>query len=128
MIPGSNLFRQASRVIRPAKVPYYQFEGRTKNAVKQFTPTFLAAVDIWCSVQQVPRGAYKQFGLDFAKKYVKIFGEVNLTVVDRDSAGDRFVWNSRLYKFTDDNDWFVQDGWMSAIGVDIGPFTGTVDT
>jgi hypothetical protein len=122
--PGSNLFRRAIKLIKPTTIQYYRWNGRTLNAVKQWISDYAPAVTIKASVQSVPRSVYKQFGLELQKQYIKFFAPVDFFDLARDTAGDKVVWNGRLYQINSQTDWFVQDGWASCIAADVGPFTG----
>lgn len=119
MIPGSNLFNIATRLIKPVPVPYYQYKDRVLNAARQWVSGFEAPVKIMASVQAVKRSSYKQLGLDFQKNYTKIYAAVNLINIDRDSAGDQFIFNGMVYQLEENTRWFVIDGWASALGVEV---------
>lgn len=122
--PGSNLFKRAIKLIKPTTIQYFKYDGRTLNDVKQWISTFAAPTDITASVQAVPRSVYKQFGLDLQKQYIKFFAPVDFFDLSRDTAGDKVVFNGRLYQINSQTDWFVQDGWASCLAADVGPFTG----
>ncbi len=121
--PGSNLFSQAIRVIKPSQIQYLQAIGRTKNAARQWITTYAAALTITASVQAVKRTKYQSMGLDFQKNYIKIFSRSNVVSLNRDNGVDRFIINGTTYQVDDNNNWFLQDGWTSCLAVELP--TGT---
>lgn len=121
MIPGSNIFRAATRLIGTTLISYEQYLSRTLNASKQWVATYAAAVPLNASVQAVDRNSYVQYGLDFQKNYVRIYTADNVIDIERDSSGDRFTWNGKLYQIESQNTWFAQEGWASALAVEVGP-------
>lgn len=123
MIPGLNLLNLAFSLIKPAAVPYYAYAGRTQNAVAQFIPQFKAAQTLYASVQRVPRSKYVAFNLEFQRNYVQIYAKAELIDLERDASGDQIIWGGRLYQIESQGTWFLQDGWASALAVDVGPAT-----
>lgn len=119
-IPGSNLLRQAAKVIKFTSVQYFKYAGKTLNARRENVDTYDAAVTLSASVQAVPRAKYMELGLDFQKNYIKMFASKNLIDVQRDYSGDLFVYGGRKYKLIDNTNWYLQDGWATALAIDIG--------
>lgn len=120
-VPGSNLLKQAARVIKLTTVPYIVAGPRTLNAAKQWVTTYADPVGIKMSVQRVPRSKYIQFNLELQRNYVMLFASIDMIDLDRDASGDRLIWNKRLYQIESQNTWFEQDGWAKSLAVDIGP-------
>lgn len=121
MIPGSNLLKKASRVIRFQPVPYYRYGSRTQNANFVWVTGFAASTIIAMSVQRVPRDKYIQLGLELQRNYINLFASLDLVDIRRDATGDQVVWAGRLYQIESQGTWFEQDGWAKAIAVDVGP-------
>lgn len=126
-IPGENLLDVALSVIGSQEVLYYQYAGRTLNSMGVYVASFVdPAIDVYeGSIQPVNRSVYAERGLDLEKNYVSWF----LPFIDaqdlvRDQAGDQFEYNGRRYQMKGKTDWFMQDGWVEMLGVDIGPATG----
>ena len=120
MTQGSNILTDVFKTIDPVQVQYLAFMSRELNMARQWVPMFALPVPAWGYVQAVKKTKYSEFGLDWQRNYVKIFVAMNIVDLDRDSAGDRFTWNGRLYQMVDDTNWFIQDGWASCMAVDIG--------
>lgn len=111
MIPGSDLLADAFTAIDPVPVQYLKYGSRALNAVGQWVTTYFAAVTAYASVQAIPRGAYKQLGLDLQKKYVSLFVELDVVDLDRDQTGDRFILPDGLtYQIESETDWYGPDG------------------
>jgi hypothetical protein len=120
LTPGSNLLNDAFQSIDPTEIQYYTFVSRALNAARQWVSTFAAPVPVWACVQAVHRSKYTEYGLDFQRNYAKIWASMDTVDLDRDTSGDQFTWNGRRYQLVDDTNWFIQDGWASALAVDIG--------
>lgn len=120
MIPGSNLLLQAGRLIRFSPIDYYAFDSRSINAARQWVATFTRIPDVYASVQAVQRNSYVQYGLDLQKNYVKVYAARNIIDLARDSSGDRFIYDGRLFQLESQYTWFKEDGWDKCIAVDIG--------
>lgn len=128
MIPGQNLLATALSVIGSTPVSYFRNTGATQGPTGLDTVTYATPVTIAKgSVQAVDRSRYERFGLDWEKRYVSWFVP-NLAAVDLarnpDNSGDVIEVNGRRYQLMGGTDWYGMDGWMSLLGVDIGPATG----
>jgi hypothetical protein len=117
--PGSNLLKRARKLIKFGSVQYYPTTGRTMNTARQWVASFGAAETLSCSVQAVPRANYVKEGLDFNKFYVRVYAAQAMATLDRDTSGDRFIYNGDLYAFSEGENWFVQDGWATVLAVRI---------
>lgn len=113
--PGSNLLRQALRVIRPTTVDYHRYAGRVENEYGSWVTSYHPPVQIKASVQAVDRSRYESLGLDFSRSYVMIFSSHDLNGVHRDSSPDRFVLlDGRAYTAVSETDWYGIDGtWVT---------------
>jgi hypothetical protein len=119
VIPGSNLLNRAARLIRLMPIDYYAAAARSANAVGQYVPTFQAPVVIQASVQAVPRDTYVKMGLDLQRNYWMIYTSINAVDLERDSSGDRFVFNNRMCQIESNNSWFLSDGWVGCLAVEV---------
>jgi hypothetical protein len=117
--PGSNLLKRARKLIKFGSVQYYATTGRTMNSARQWIASFAAATTLNASVQAVPRSVYQKEGLDFNKFYVRVYAPAAMATLDRDTSGDRFIYNGDLYAFSDGENWFLQDGWSTVLAVRI---------
>ena len=119
MIPGSNLLNRAARLIRLTPIDYYAFNVRQMNAVGQWVPYYNPMTPFPASVQAVPRDTYVRLGLDLQKNYVTVFASVNAVDLERDSSGDRFVFDGSMYQIESENSWFLRDGWAECLAVEV---------
>ncbi len=120
MIPGANLLRMAFSVIGTQLVQYRKFEQRTKNSQAQYVSVFGEPFQLAASIQRVRRYQYVQFNLEFQRNYVMIFANFEMVDLDRDLAGDQFIWTGRVFQLESQGSWFYQDGWGVCLAVDIG--------
>ena len=119
-VPGSNLLKQALKAIKPTTIQYVKFNGRVLNAARQYIDSYDAPSPLRASVQAVARDKYQDLGLDLQKNYIKIWASANLIDLKRDYSGDYFIYGGVKYKLNNQTPWFLQDGWASAIAIDIG--------
>jgi len=117
--PGSNLLRQALRLIKPTDITIETFKARTLNRARQWVSEYNPPLTIKASVQAVPRNKYIEYGLEFQKNYIKIYAMSNLVNIHRDSSGDKFTYKGRHYQLEGQNAWFDMDGWVSCIAVEV---------
>lgn len=115
--PGSNLLKRASKLIKFQTVQYYAASARTLNAARQWVPGFSAATPLRASVQAVNRSSYAEMGLNFNSFYVQVYASLNMVDLERDSSGDRFIYNGDLYQMENGQSWFAQDGWATCLAV-----------
>ena len=123
-IPGQNLLNMALTVISKQTIQYYQYSGRTLNAVGQDITTYLSVVNLVGSWQPVPRKLYIVYGLDLQKDYFTFYTSNNLLDITRDVSGDQIAFMGRRYQVESDNDWFQLDGWKGVLCVDLGADNG----
>ncbi|ATI16228.1 structural protein [Pseudomonas phage vB_Pa-PAC3] len=107
-------------VIGTQIVKYRKFEQRVKNDQAQYVSMFEEPFDLAASVQRVRRDQYVQFNLEFQRNYVMIFANFEMVDLDRDVAGDQFLWTGRVFQLESQGSWFYQDGWGVCLAVDIG--------
>lgn len=119
--PGSNLLKRARKLIKFLPIQYYPVTGREMNSARQWVATFGPAMNppLSASVQAVPRANYVREGLEFNKFYVRVWASLAMVALDRDTSGDRFIYNGDLYAFADGQNWFNQDGWAEVLAVRI---------
>lgn len=121
IVPGANLFRIATKLIRPQPIEYYQFANRITDKQRNLVDAYFPMVTVMASVQAVPRDSYGELGLDFQKNYLKIYVARDVIDLERDASGDMFAFGKvkRYYKLTSETPWFDMDGWASAIAVQV---------
>lgn len=120
-VPGINLLSIAFELIGTQNIKYRKAMGRTQNSQFQWIPNFSEFFDLEVSVQRVPRRQYVQYNLEFQRQYVSVFASYDMIDLERDTSGDQFIYNGRLYNLESQGTWFAQDGWAVCMAVDIGP-------
>lgn len=127
-VPGANLLNLALKHIRPQRILWQKFTGRTNNARGIDVPTYAAAVEISASVQAVPSSLYNSLGLDRQKKHVSIFTTTPLTAVERDGMGDLIEYAGEQYLVLMLTKWAAQDGWSQGVCIEqpkeLAPISG----
>ncbi len=120
-IPGVDLLDLTATVIEFQTVQWYQYTGRSRNAVKQYENTYNSPVTIQGSFQPVPRRLYEEYRLDFSKEYFYLFTSNNLLDVGRDVSSDYITSNSARYDCQSATPWYAMDGWTQVLCVAVAP-------
>lgn len=118
MIPGVNVLALAQTVQSVEDIVLLQYAGKTTNAagldVQSYNP-----VNITGSVQAVPRRQYSSMGLDYAKKYIRVWTSNEVKQLERGTGNDRIQWNGDDYEIVEGTDWEPIDGWIEGLFVKI---------
>ena len=116
---GSNILKMAQQVIPPVIVEYYRFSDNVENDIGILEPGYYDPVQIKANVHPVPRSAYQTNGLDFNKKYIKLWTSIDVIDIDRDISSDRIEYNGEIYQLINKTDWMSYDKWNWIMGVRI---------
>lgn len=115
MIPGSNLLKQALRVIAPSTVTYNRFLARVLNSIGLYENTYEAPVQIKGSFQPVPRQMYAEFGLNLEKRYALFYTLSNMITIERDKSNDTIIFAGITYQCEANSEWYQIDGWNATL-------------
>ena len=118
-IPGSNLLATALTLICPDTFEYFRYSGIQTNAIGFEVVSFAAPVMVAGSVQAVDRSVYQEQGLDWQRRYIRIWTTQDIDDLERDRAGDQIAWNGDRYQIVDQSDWHTQDGWNGCLFVEV---------
>jgi hypothetical protein len=121
IVPGSNVLNLALRAIRAQPVALYRFTANVGQPNGVDLPTYTGPVPVLGSVQPLDQKATVELGLDWNKKYVKLFTSVDIHDVARDSTGDVFTFGGRWFSAVGQVDWIQMDGWNEILSVQIPP-------
>ena len=119
-VPGSNLLKKAFKVISKDSFIYRQFKVRITNSIGIDIPDYEPDIELKGSIQAVPRRLYQLHGLDWKKNYIMIYSSDTIKGVNRDTTGDRVVFDGKLFQVLDENDWTPIDGWNGVMCVEVG--------
>ncbi len=113
-----NLLKKAQSIIPKQSFDYLEFTGRTTNEIGIDIATYSAAVQFFGSVQPIPRKVYQEMGLDWKKNYINIYSSDIITGIERDSSGDKIIFNGVEFQALSENDWQPIDGWQGVLFVE----------
>ncbi|MGJ0509057.1 MAG: phage collar protein [Methylocystis sp.] len=119
MTPGSNLLAQALTVIAPQLAQYWAATGREVNTVGIYVTSFAEPVDVYGSIQPVPRALYEKYGLDFNKNYVTFYTTRAIDDVFRGRSGDQLTFGGKRWQVESSNDWQFVDGWNGLLCIEV---------
>lgn len=120
-VPGMNLLRAASKLIKFQDATLFAFKSNTTGADGVDTASYHTPVPIKVSLQPVPQSLLVELGLDLSKNYIMAYTSTPMRDVRRDAAPDMISFNGRKWKNESNTDWQNQDGWQGSLCVDIGP-------
>lgn len=116
-VPGSNLLAQALRLIGQQRLGYLAYVSRAVNDIGYLITDYAPEIEVLGSFQPIPRRLYAVQGLEFNKNYANIFVPQNIVPVDRDAAGDRFMFQGQGFQVLSTTPWFDVDGWTECLCV-----------
>jgi len=119
MFPGGNLLNLALTVINRQAFQYQQLLSITTNELGLDIQNFSSPIPLSGSIQPVERSQVKELGLDFNKRVIEIWVEENLKDVARNSAGDRILYNNRIWQVIGEDEWFELDKWDQILAVEV---------
>ncbi len=119
MTPGANVLSLALSVIGKQCIKYYRFIGRETNEIGIDINHYAPPETLYASVQAVDRNMYPYLGLDFQKRYIRVYACAQLQDLARDRSSDQIEFNKQRYQLLSDADWYYIDGWDGALCVQI---------
>lgn len=122
-VPGGNLLGMAARLIKQQRVLWRHNRGVEIDPAGLDLSSFDPPVEILGSVQAVPRSLVIREGLDLEQSYLMVYTTRPLQDVKRDKTPDLLIFGGRTYTVESNTNWKLQDGWLGAIVVDVGPAT-----
>lgn len=121
MVPGSNLYKLAAKVIAQQTVGYHRFISRDDNVIGLDVAKYAPVKDIRGSFQPVPRNLYEKLGLDFQNSYFTLYAARDILDIQRDVSGDQITFCNEKYQVLSlSGDWFHIDGWVGVLCVKVG--------
>lgn len=118
-IPGVNVLGLAMTAIRAQPVVIFRFTENVGQPNGADLPMYAAGVPALGSVQPVSSRTKHELGLEWNSTYVSLFTSAALKTVERDGAGDVFVYAGKYYHAQARTDWTGQDGWNEILAVEI---------
>ena len=124
-VPGVNVLGLALGLIARTPVTLFRFRENIGQPNGVDLPTYEPGVAIMGSVQAVSSKTKLDMGLEWQDEYVNLFTSALVRAVERDGAGDVFVWAGKYYHAQGGADWTGQDGWNEVLAVKIPNLTPT---
>lgn len=122
-VPGVNVLGLALGLIARQAVTVFRFVENVGQSNGVDFPTYAPGVPAQGSVQPMSDKTKHEMGLDWNDTWVSLFTAAPLRTVERDGAGDVFVYLGEYYHAQGRTDWMGQDGWNEILAVAIPPLT-----
>ena len=107
-----SLLDLALSVQEQQSISYYEFLSQVENDIGKDIPTYATPINLIGSFQPVEQKLYQQNGFDLNKKYFVFYTSNDFNVVDRDSSGDKIVYNNNTFQVLKKDNWFDYDGFV----------------
>jgi hypothetical protein len=112
-----SLLEMALSIQKQQSVEYFRFLSQAENDIGEDVPTYEASITLVGSFQPVSSDLYQQNGFDLNKKYFVFYTSNKLNEVDRESSGDKLIYDSDEYQVLDADHWFSYDGFEGVVCV-----------
>jgi len=113
----NNLLNSALSIIPKSAFTIEKFSSNSVNALGYEVNVYSSAVAGVGIVEAVQNSAYQKLGLDFAKNYIEVWANSELSGIDKQESADRIIYNGGTYTVINSNDWNIYNGWSSALAV-----------
>jgi len=107
-----SLLNLALSIQKKQTVSYYKFAGQTENDIGEDVPSYEEAINLVGSFQPISQDLYAQNGFDLKKKYFVFYTSNNVFGVDRDTSGDKIIYNNDTFQALHKDNWFAYDGFV----------------
>lgn len=91
---------------------YSKFNGQTENDLGEDIPSYDEPIEVAGSFQPISQNLYAQNGFDLKNKYFIFYTTTNIFGIDRDSSGDKILYNNEEYQALHKDNWFLYDGFV----------------
>lgn len=117
--PGSNLLKQALKVIKAQTITYIPYVSRSTLPNGVLLPVYGTPSSIQGSIQPVSRQLMQILALDMQRHYVNIFVSQNIIDVRRDVSSDKFSFSGVTYQAISITKWISVDSWNQVLAVEV---------
>ena len=113
-----NLLKQAHKLIPYESITYARFIGRTVNSLGYFTNQYEFS-EIKVKINAVKTEIYREFGLDYKRKFFILHVIPGISGLTRSNSGDLFKYNNFIFQVESDWGWQPVANWDSYLCVEI---------
>lgn len=108
-----NLLELALTVLPPVNFKYRHFKGSELNRMHVKVASYTDWEECRGMVQPVQQSAYKDLGLDKAKRNVNAWGSIPLKTLTNQEQPDQILYLGLIYNITVVNEWNPYNGWAN---------------
>lgn len=119
-----NLLAQCQKVLYKQKFYVRKYLGRIINEAGYKVSEFSQPYKFMGNVQPVVTTQYKSLGLDFAKRYIKIYSIDYIETISREGNADEIIYNGDVYHPIPNQQWQSVGDWNSVLAVRVGKYVG----
>ena len=114
-----NLLNQALAVLRKTPITYEQYASQNVGFGGVAQNSYNAPITVSNAiVQPLSNRLYKDYGLDFQKRYIRIFLSSNALALENGNASpDRITYEGSTWIVISVKQWYLYDGWNEIIAI-----------
>ncbi|MBP5286401.1 MAG: hypothetical protein J6Z08_00705 [Elusimicrobiales bacterium] len=108
-----SLLEEALESLPRKTFSYRKWLSRTQNAAGIWVNHYGPETEAYGSIQPIEQSRYAQLGLDFEKKYLRIYTNAPVRYTGQ-LASDMIIIDGVKYKIENEAQWQQYDGWTAA--------------
>lgn len=108
-----SLLEEALELLPKRAFTYRKWISRTQNAAGIWVNHYGPETEAYGSIQAIEQSRYAQLGLDFEKKYFRIYTNAPVRYTGQ-LASDMIIIDGVKYKIENEAQWQQYDGWTAA--------------
>ena len=114
-----NLLNQALAVLRRTPITYEKYVSLNVGFGGIAQNSYDAPINVSNAIAQpLNNRAYKDYGLDFQKRYIRIFLSCDaLSLEEANASPDRITYNGSTWIVISVKQWYLYDGWNEIIAI-----------
>ena len=113
-----NLLKQAHKLIPFEKITLASFQGRVRDELGNFTNAYTFS-EIVVKINAVKTEVYRDFGLDYKRKYFIVYSIPKLSGLTRENSGDLYKFNNQFFQLESEWGWAPISDWDAYLSVEI---------
>ncbi len=113
-----NLLEMALGVLPTVDFKYRHFIGSIVNEMRVKEANYTEWENCVGMVQPVQQSAYKDLGLDTAKRNVNAWGSIPLKTLTNQEQPDQILYDGMIYNIVAVNEWNQYNGWANVTAVE----------
>ena len=112
-----NLLKQAHKLIKYEVISYLKFIGEIRTDLGGYIDQYDLPVNVKVKINAVSTKLYREFGLDYKRKFFILHVIPEISGLTRANSGDVFKYNNLTYRVESETGWQPLANWDSYLCV-----------